>query len=222
MCGFLFLAPVAQAELQIDPNFYNKLEASVEEVVPRAAELYSDYLVSPTASFESVDLQELDWDQVILIGEKIIEIVKAGESVVDIRRDTVAAVPAGITDWRQLAGWQVPSTKVYAFVVKNGWGMKVVDVRLKISAMWGGNFEGKGAYLSNVLIVPTQVKVIWGFNLNIWSENREPVNTGSVENPVAGLGFDIRYQLVGKVPLNNISMTQDYFIHGTGQINMVE
>jgi hypothetical protein len=135
---------------------------------------------------------------------------------VNIKRDAVSVMPLGVQTWHQLAGWQAPVTKVYNVAITNYLGMNVVDLRLKVSGMWGGNVDGKGQYLANVMVVPVNTRVLWGWTLDLWTENREPVNNGTMEAPRAGLGFDIRYKAT--TMLNELNGTQDYFITGDGNI----
>jgi hypothetical protein len=219
LLGLLAFLPatVLASEATESKNYYKISSIAVEEVVPTAEEIASGYLVrteSPKAFLEGVET--LDWNAMVLIGEKIIQIIQAGKAVVNIKRDAVAALPVGVNNWQELAGWQAPVTKVYTVKVTNYLGMEVVDLRLKVSAMWGGNMAGKGQYLSNVVIVPSALKVLWGWNLDLWSENRDPVNSGTLEAPKAGLGFDIRYRVT--TMLNELNGTQDYFITGDGNI----
>ncbi len=224
--AFLVLAlaaPMAFAEGQGSSEaYYQVSKVSVTEEVPTATEIAATYLdlerlgAKDFNNVQSLESLELDWDTLKLIGEKLVEIIKMGEAVVDIKRDAVAVVPGGLQSWQQLAGWQAPMTKVYRYTVSNLLGMDVVDFRLKVSGMWGGNYNGRGQYLANVLVVPTDLNVRWGWELHVWSENRDPVNTGSTESPIAGLGFDIRYVI--KTFLNEKNGTQDYFVTGDGKI----
>lgn len=197
--------------------YYLADKVTVTEVVPTAEEIASGYLLpnpAPNAFIE--ELGGLDLNTMVLLGQRVIELVKAGAPVVNIKRDTVSVVPAGLQDWQLLAGWHAPVTKVYNVQVKNLFGMNVVDMRLKVSGMWGGNVNGKGQYLANVLVVPVSTTVLWGWTMDLWTENREPVNNGTLEAPRAGLGFDVRYKIVS--PLAELNGTQDYFITGNGQI----
>lgn len=219
VCLIAFVSSVTVAyadENRIDPA-YRVGPLEVREVVPTAEELYSDYLIPEQGDLPVItDLTKIDWSQVILIGEKVIEIIKEGKPVVNIRRDAVAAIPAGLNAWGELNGWQAPRTKVYSVTAKNYLGMTVVDLRLKVSAMWGGGMNGKGKYLANVIVVPSSIYVLWGFFLDVWTENREPVNSGTSKDPVAGLGFDIRFKYGNA--LNLQEGAQDYFIKGDGTI----
>lgn len=214
--SFLFsviaLPNLAQAYANSD-DYHVITKVEVNEVVPTAVEIYSSALTMETSGKRVPELSTFDvadWNLMVTIGEKLIEIIKAGQSVVNIKRDVVSVVPAGVQSWEQLSGWKVPMTKVFEVKATNGWGTDVVKMRLKISAM------NNGAYLANVLIVPSELVVQWGFNVDVWSENRPPVNVGTASVPVAGLGFDIRYKI--KSLMSEKNGTQDYFVTGNGEL----
>lgn len=210
------VSSVALADHAEIPAAYRVGPLEVREVVPTPEELYSDFVAPDTAAAPALEIQGIDWGQVILIGKQVIEIIKEGKPVVNVRRDAVAAVPAGVRAWEELNGWQAPRTKVYSVTAKNYLGMTVVDLRLKVSANWGGGMNGKGKYLANVIVVPSSIYVLWGFQCDVWTENREPVNSGTKADPVAGLGFDVRFKYGNA--LNMQEGTQDYFVKGDGTI----
>lgn len=210
-----------QAEENTEADKLAITEVIVTEEVPSAEE-YWGFMpqAEEPAPIPEDEFQGIDWDKIVRIGRELIEIIKANQPVVNIKRDTVAAIPAGISDWQVLAGWQVPVTRVFRVWMKNAYGMTMVDIRLKASAMYGGNYQDRGRYLANVIIVPTQVVVHWGVTLDIWSEVREPVNVGSMAQPVAGLGFDLRYR--AKTMMSEINGAQDYFITGNGDMHVMQ
>lgn len=201
--------------------YYQVSSVTVKEVVPTAEEIASGYLlVAPQLQMGVLeDIGQMDWNALWLLGQKVIEVLKAGAPVFNMKRDAVAVVPKGLTDWQQLAGWQAPVTKAYEMKISNGLGMDVVDLRLKVSAMHGGNLNGRGQYLANVMVVPTATRVLWGWSVDLWTENRDPVNTGSLEMPTAGLGFEIRYKAT--TLFNEINGAQDYFVTGDGQLQQL-
>lgn len=213
---FSSVASFAHADQTHVPPAYRVGPLEVREVVPTPEELYSDFVAPEPVAASGAEFQSIDWNQVVLIGRQVIEIIKEGKPVVNVRRDAVAAVPAGVRAWEELNGWQAPRTKVYSVTAKNYLGLTVVDLRLKVSANWGGGMNGKGKYLANVVVVPSSIYVLWGFQCDVWTENREPVNAGTKANPVAGLGFDVRFKYGNA--LNVQEGTQDYFVKGDGTI----
>lgn len=212
-------APEAQTNA-----YYQIKDVTVTEEIPTAAEIASGYL-------EPQDRPELhtgvwddivngDWNAIVLVGKQLIEIVKANQAVVNIKSDVVHVVPKGVEDWQALSNWQMPVTKVFTMKVKNGFNMNPVEIRVKVSAMWGGSAGGKGQYLSNVTVVPTSTYTAWGWNLDMWTENGNPVNAGNTDAPVAALGFNIRYKI--KTYFNEMNGAQDYYIKGDGTLTQME
>lgn len=218
---FALVSSAAFAGEETAPNdYYRVANVSVREVVPTAEEMAVGYLTLPLIETPKAGVLDwvstVDWNAMQLLGEKVLQIVKAGAPVVNIKRDTVAVVPAGVTAWQQLAGWQAPVVKAYEVKVTNYLGADVVDLRLKVSASWGGGIDGRGKYLANVQVVPSSTRVLWGWSLDLWTENQEPVNAGSFENPVAALGFEVRYKVT--TMLNEMNGAQSYYITGAGEM----
>lgn len=205
----------------------------MQEVAPTVEEIYSSIMemesidspelpgnsgVSGNDSTSLPSLGGINIDDIILLGEKVFDIIKKGAPVVDIKRDSLAVIPRGITSWEQLAGWKSPVTKVFRITMLNGFKQSMVDMRLKISAVYGGSYKNAGRYLSNVTLIPSMVKTSWGVTLDVWTESRDPVNIGSLKNPVAGLGMDVRYR--AKTIFSQVDGVQDFFVDGNGNLTM--
>lgn len=226
LLGVLFglgvIAVSASAEVvKKDPR--EIAEVKFGEVVPTDEELFLsqetfDQNFRTTTLGDGLDDAGVYIDKLIMIGQKVVDIVKAGAPVIDVKNDAVHVVPQGINAWQALAGWKTPVTKVYALSMKNGFGMTVIQIRLKLSATGGGNYDGQGKYLSNVYMVPTSLYSMWGFYLNVWMENRPPVNVGTKSSPTAGLGVDLRYKVSSALPITAVTGAQDYFVTGDGSL----
>lgn len=195
---------------------------AVEEVIPSVVEVQDDpgmsawvdwrmRVVTPTILEESIDPT-----QVVTIGKAIFDIIKAGAPVVNVKRDTLSVVPKGITDWSMLSNWQAPVVKSYRVTLKNGFNRDMVDIRFKVSAVWGGQYDGKGRYLAHVTVIPTAINVGWGVTLDMWTESREPLNMGTKANPLAAIGLDVMFR--AKTLVSDVQGTQDFFLSGDGQM----
>lgn len=199
-----------------DPLTGGNLSYRVAEVAPTAEEL------RPTSAvrIEQGLVEQLpfvgDISQLIVLGQKAFEIIKQGAPVVNLKRDTLSVVPQGISEWNQLSGWKSPVVRVYSVALANGYKKEVVQIRLKVSAVPGGQVNEKGQYLSNITIVPTMIRVGWGVNLDVWTESRDPLNVGTVDSPIAAIGMDVRFK--AKTWITEVSGAQDYYIRGDGVI----
>ncbi len=212
---FIGLFSLNNAQANRDPLEGAHFE--IQEVAPTAAELVPEL---SSRGMNVTDVPAVDeFSQMMVIGRQIFDVIKAGEPVVNIQRDTFSVVPAGITEWNQLHGWEAPVTRVYNVNLVNGLHRSMVELRLKISAVPGGQLNGKGHYLANVIIVPTLIQVGWGVKLDVWSEAQKPVNVGTLSDPIAAIGVDVRFK--AKTLLNEVNGTQDYFIRGDGNVMTV-
>jgi hypothetical protein len=146
-----------------------------------------------------LDAIEAIVDQIINIGKKIFAIVAAGKPVVNIAMDTANALPQGVTCWSDLAGWNVPNSKVYNVVYENGFGMAVVDFTYRVTFTAGGNVDGIGQYITNATFLPANLSVGWGFQFDAAAQIPSVFNMGSRKDPVAGMQMNLAWKLTSPV-----------------------
>ena len=146
-----------------------------------------------------LDAVEAIVDQIINIGKKIFAIVAAGTPVVNINLDTANALPQGVTCWSDLAGWQVPNSKVYNVVYENGFGMEVVNFTYRVMFTAGGNVDGIGQYITNATFLPADLSVGWGFKFDANAQIPSVFNMGSRKDPVAGMQMNLAWKLTSPV-----------------------
>jgi hypothetical protein len=89
-----------------------------------------------------------------------------------------------------LEKWSGVQSKGYHLVLKNQFGMKVVDFQFAVNYMFNGRYSNgaikeKGRYLTHLTIAPRQLSVTWGFFLKAKVEIPTIVNAGTKENPKA-------------------------------------
>ena len=113
MAAFIAGSPMAKAGSESKDE---KLTVSVKEVPPTPEEIYGEAF-NPIRddSFNPADVGSyVDIGELIMIGNALINIIKAGEPVVNIKTDVIHVVPAGIADWRGLSNWHAgPAFKIY-------------------------------------------------------------------------------------------------------------
>lgn len=159
---------------------------------------------------------ELVVDQIINIGKKIFGVVAAGKPVVNIKLDTANALPAGLTCWSDLHGWNVPNSKVYNVVYENGWGMSVVDFSYRVVYTAGGSADGVGKYITNATFMPANLSVGWGFNFDAVAQIPAVFNTGSKKDPVAGMQMNMEWKVTS--PVAHEQATESYFVSGENKL----
>lgn len=158
--------------------------------------------------------REIDFDMLINVGEKIWEIVKAGEPTLDFKTKSASAIPAQAQCLFALTSWKAPRSATYKVSYKNGFGMEVISMTYKLIYTYGGRFDGVGQYLSQVSIHPAQVQVSWGFDFDASVDVQQILNVGSSESPEAGMQISLEWS-VGSV-VNKHQASEIYFVQGSG------
>lgn len=151
----------------------------------------------------------------IAFGQRAWDIVQAGRPVANVTSMRVSVMPVAEADWAQMSNWQGPATQGYSLVAKNLFGMTVVQLDYRVIYNFGGQLNGKGAYLANTTVLPTKVDVLWGFTVDANVEAQRVVNVGSTESPVPGLEMTVHYTLSSA--LKRSEGRESFFVKGTGE-----
>lgn len=213
VCVSLVVTGVARgAESEQDGNLTLRVELidegpmATNYVEPSAADRLDCALRN-----ERFDLQEI-----LTIGEKIWQIVKDNQPTVNFTSHSASAIPAAAVCAFNLTGWSIPYSRTYKLSYENLWGSSVVDFTFKVIFSYGGNFNGRGAYLANVTVHPVHVNASWGQNFDASVVIANAINVGSSDSPVAGMEVAIDWTV--KNVFNNIKSRRIYFVDGHGNL----
>lgn len=162
-----------------------------------------------------------DIASIINLGEKILAIIEKNKPVIDVSVKYAAAVPDGVKHWTQLQGWSRPQTRRYAFSMKNLLGAKVVDVVYQVHWVYGGNYQGKGKFLTGVTIEPVSVWTVSGYKVSLSAEipDSAVVNVGTHEDPVAALQARLKWTV--HTSIKEIQQSALYYVEGTGEMTEI-
>ena len=157
----------------------------------------------------------------IAFGKEIYKIIEAGKPVVNIGEVTpVSVLPRGENgtqvDTFDLEGWKMPKSKKFKVVAKNGFGMSMVSFEFMLLFTYGGQYNGKGAYLTGAEITATDVQVGWGYNLDANFKVQSMTNQGTRQNPIAAAVLQITYKM--KTLVKETQSTKKFMINGNGFI----
>lgn len=159
-------------------------------------------------------------DKLLAIGEKVIPLIEKGKAVYQNNRmNSISVIPNTeevSPTLNQLSDWSLPRNKSYKVSFKNLYGVEVVSFVYTISFQYGGNLNGKGKYLTGVRVFPSNVRVLWGFDVDSSSELVQISNVGTNKNVIAAATIDISYTV--KNILNIISKTDSFHITGNGKL----
>jgi hypothetical protein len=173
--------------------------------------------IAPSNSGNSgnpIDEVDVIIDKIINLGKKVWAVIELGRPVVNLKSDVATALPEGAKCWSALTRWKNPDSQTYKMVFKNTYGVEVVSFEYRIIYLHSGEVNGKGKYIGYATSVPANIRVLYGFNLNVNTVVPTVYNMGSSSNPVAGMQMDLKWQLSTVASENR--GTVSYVIDGNG------
>ncbi len=159
-------------------------------------------------------------DVITNIGRRIWDLVNMGKPVSFVKSNIAHGLPKGIKCWTDLEGWSWPQSKVFNVTYKNKLGATSIDYTYRISYIYGGNIEGIGKYLSNVQVVPVNLKVGWGYSLYSRAEVPTVFNVGSKKDPVAGMQINVRWKV--QSAFTNSELSHMFHVGGNNEFKKSE
>jgi len=181
----------------------------------------SPYSMDTTGiSLDPLDQANVLLDKIVNLGKKVWALVETGRPVVNVTAYTANALPAGIQCWSDLTGWQVPQSKVYRVTYENAYGIDVVDFAYRVAFTAGGSFNGQGKYITNASISPADLKVAWGYNISANAEVPSVFNTGTKEQPVAGMQMLMKWNI--KTVVSHLERADTFYVGGNNVMKHLE
>ncbi|MFN7684285.1 MAG: hypothetical protein ACK5QT_02615 [Oligoflexia bacterium] len=222
----LFTACGKRAPIAADQNNPRYFDVTSSETVELPDEELSPALLDllqgpqdPPPGKGVLDEVEESVDQLVRIGKKIYKIVDDGKPAYNATYNRADVLPKGTLEWQQLTGWKTPVSKRYAWRLKNFYGVEVVTLTYRVLFTPGGTLDAKGNYLQNVTILPENVYVAWGFNMNVKVSMPSITNAGSLERPLAAAELLIDASVT--TIMNTLQMTQSYYVRGDGMFKVL-
>lgn len=152
----------------------------------------------------------------VTLGLKMWDLVVANKPVASVSTQRVSVLPAAEQDWRKMANWKGPAAQSFTVSVKNGYGMTVISHTSTLAFNYGGSLGGKGQFLANASLIPSNISVAWGFALNSSVEVGDALNTGSEENPVPGIELQLKWSMDSV--LKHLEGRDVFFVKGNGSV----
>ena len=134
----------------------------------------------------------------VALGETIYDLVKKGKPSNVTEYTAISVIPRDpttkeIVDPLSMEGFSFPEERSYVAKVKNAVGKEVVTFSYKVIFSHSGSFNGKGKYLTNVMVVPGAVKTSFGWDFSATMRLSGVMNHGTKDEPVAGALVAIKY-----------------------------
>ncbi|RYZ67521.1 MAG: hypothetical protein EOP05_17630 [Proteobacteria bacterium] len=207
---YLTVSEVTVQETEVEATTQNSSLLAARAPIDGRIQLGNDAL----DSLGSVIANPYSPNAWIALGKKAWEIVVANEPVLNASSKTVSVLPAAQPNWAQMSNWKAPVARSYTIIARNGFGVDAISHTYTVVYNYGGQLNGKGAFLANATIIPSKVSVSWGYTLNSSVEVGQIVNTGTVENPVPGVALNLKYGM--KTILKKSEGIDSFFVRGNG------
>jgi hypothetical protein len=101
-------------------------------------------------------------------------------------------------------------------VYQNLFKQKVVELEYMVKYVYGGSLRGHGRYLASARIIPTNITVLWGYQLNVTVEVPTVFNLNTEEDPLAALHMDVIWSVSSM--LKKDSQSSSYQFQGDGKL----
>lgn len=154
----------------------------------------------------------------IALGERVYKIIKKGKPVLKIDSKPISVLPkdpkGDHMDAFALTNWRAPKGRRYKVVAKNYLGLAPVSFEFLMIYTYGGQYNGKGAYLTGAQIKPTGVEVSWGYSLDAAFSVETITNQGTSESPVAAAILNIDYKI--KTMMKESRHSRSFMVNGLG------
>ena len=156
----------------------------------------------------------LDIGSIIQTGTEIWQIIVDNKPVDTEQYSSISVIPEAAQVWTDLSNWGIPTTRIFRTTYKNIFRMNVIDFTYRITYTMGGQFDGKGKYLSRISIDPSQVKIAWAYSLSVTAEVNNPMNAGSSEDPVAAAEIHVNWNI--DTALKHFGTSSIFYVRGDG------
>ncbi|WP_408096749.1 hypothetical protein ACJVC5_17065 [Peredibacter sp. HCB2-198] len=223
----LTLSGVAMAEQKVDAKYFTISQVRVEEV--KTSAMGFEYTEDDDKNFGWGNIAGIpdpigDAGRVIAIardlvalGEEVYRLVDHGRPHNVTEYAPISVVPrinGKPADVFETEGWRAPTKKTYKVSYDNLYGVTVVDFKYSVVYSYGGHFNGAGAYLTAVQIIPEYVKTLFGFDFTATMKLGGIQNQGTRNNPIAGATIIMEYTISNI--LQAVNRADAYFITGQG------
>ncbi len=158
----------------------------------------------------------------VALGEDIYKLVIKGKPSNQTSYAPISVIPrvAGEpVDILDTENWRAPTKRTYQIIYRNLYDIAVVTFRYSIIFSSHGQYDGKGAYLTAVQIVPESVRTLFGFDFTATMKLGGIQNQGTKASPVAGATLLLEYTVSSMMNANN--QVDSYFVTGLGQFKKI-
>jgi len=149
-----------------------------------------------------------------VLGKQMWQFVVNNEPQSTIEEHYAHVVPSDVKSWTELELWSRPESMTLQVNYRNFFH-RVAEIKYRISFSHSGSYEGKGAYLANIHIIPEDVAVKGlGHTVDASAKMLQAVNVGTKDSPIAGVQIQISWTVDNIMRKNKGSML--IYLEGSG------
>lgn len=158
----------------------------------------------------------------VALGEDVYKLVIKGKPANVTSYAPISVIPrvnGEAVDLLETENWEAPIKRSFEVNYENLYGITVVSFRFSVIYSYRGSYNGRGAYLTSVQIVPEYVRTLFGFNFTATMKLGGIQNQGTRENPVAGATILLEYTVSSVMVADN--KVSSFFITGNGKFKQL-
>lgn len=153
-------------------------------------------LQSPSMSRgDELDSANVIFDKLVNLGKKMWALVEANKPAVNVSYMYANALPQGVRNSEDLESFSELQSRSFRTYAKNLYGVTVYDLTYSIIHRYGGSYQGRGKYLENVAVIPSNLDVVWGYTVDYKVDKVSVVNSGTKESPVASILLETNFKV---------------------------
>lgn len=160
----------------------------------------------------------------VALGKEIYQFIADNQPVVTVDSTPVSVLPRDLKgapiEALALSNWRAPKVSKFKVVAKNYLGMTPVSFEFMLIYSYGGQYDGRGAFITGAQVKPTNISVTWGYTLDATFSVNSITNMGSTENPLATATLMLDYQI--KTIMKETRSNRTFFISGQGQAHSLQ
>lgn len=153
----------------------------------------------------------------VALGEDIYRLVIKGKPTNQTSYAPISVIPrvdGKNVDILDTENWRAPVKRTYQITYENLYGIDVVTFRYSVIYSYGGSYNGKGAYLTAVQIIPESVRTLFGFDFTATMKLGGIQNQGTRIDPNAGATLLMEYTVSSL--MNAMNQVDSFFVTGKG------
>lgn len=148
---------------------------------------------------------KIDAGKIINIAKEVWQFIEDNKPVASVATSYATGTPVNVKDiFGEMSGWAMPRTLRYEAIVKNIYGIEVLNAQISVSqtALGKLNSNGAGEYLTSCGFSVDSLNVAWGYTYEAKSTVINVLNSGSPEEPLAMVQLEFEHSLSSLVYLS--------------------